>query len=315
MAMSDIHRVMLATASKRVAPDPEEALRVLEGRDWMFDTKWDGVRCMADITEGKITLINRNMRDITFKYPDVVEYLDERVPDNGRWVLDGELIHVPRPSPGNLPRPDFERLAKRDRLESTPSAAKMAMFPVVFVAFDVLMVDGHDARPLPFASRANVLTRLARDRGMVHHPPTFNGSALFGTTKERGIEGIMAKDPEAPYRPGRQDSWVKLKHVHRVTCVVRSYEMGSNSFSDTLGAMHLEMVGDGDLVHVGRVGTGFSIEERNLYRDRLDAGETLIVEIEYANVTGGGTLRFPSFKGERMDVGLDGCMVNQLETT
>lgn len=301
--MSDI--VMLAAPSKDIAPTPLDAFIELRSRGWVFEPKFDGVRCLLRTNEhGQVTLINRNQRDITFRYPEVVERFG-RVPPG--HTLDGELVVL---DDDNIP--DFRRLSTRDRMENPPSAADVSSTPVDFIPFDLIEVLGMPTHGGHFIERTQLLHFLCQQMGFIHHMPR-SDEEIFEEARAMGYEGVMAKDPKSTYVPGRSTRWVKLKFVTRGTFIVREYEpSGSGSFEGLLGAMHLDVLHQGELQRVGKVGTGFTEEQRRSYGERLDRGERLIVEVEFAEYTDGGRLRFPSFKGERTDVGPDSCVFSQL---
>jgi bifunctional non-homologous end joining protein LigD len=137
---------------------------------------------------------------------------------------------------------------------------------------------------------------------------------IFEQCRDLGMEGVIAKRAGSLYHPGRRSpDWIKFKALHRVSCVPTAYERGEGSRSH-FGAMHLAMVGPTGPVPVGRVGTGFTEREITDLKGRIDRGELFVVEIECLNVTKGGVLRFPVYKGVRSDLSPLDATIDQLGT-
>lgn len=266
-----------------------------------FDLKLDGVRALLYWDGKAVRLMNRNSVDITNRYPDVVSQFPQLA---GPLILDGEIVARDN---------SFESIAIRDRQTNARSvAAAAAKMPAFFIAFDVLRVaSSEDMTRRPWIDRRNVLTALGQLHGFDTTPWT-KDAALFKLCRQKGLEGVIAKRLTSTYQPGRRSAdWVKFKCTHRVSCVPVGYETGTGSRS-RFGAMHLAMVGPTGPVMVGRVGTGFTEREIDELKARLDRGELFVVEIETLNVTKGGQLRFPVYKGIRADLSPTEATIDQL---
>ena len=160
-----------------------------------------------------------------------------------------------------------------------------------------------------------------------------DGAALLASTREHGLEGVVAKRRDSRYQPGRRSElWVKVKNVRRQSAVVLGWQPGEGIRADTLGSLLLAVNGPGGLVFAGHVGTGFTGPVLDLLHRRLatltvdrPAGEVprehartarwvrpeLVVEVEYTAWTRDGRLRHPSYKGLRDDLDPAGVVREQ----
>jgi len=271
-----------------------------------FDVKLDGVRSIAYWDGHTLTLVNRNGRDQTLSYPDLVASCP--LPEGHHMVLDGEIVA----SDGS-----FESVAKRDKQTKPADVIRsMDAIPVQYLAFDILQLGDLDLRTWAWVDRRRMLETAMTG----HIDPMWgltivsNDASLYDSVRALGMEGVIAKRFDSPYFPGRRPHWVKIKVTHRVTCIAVGYEPGEGSRSH-FGAMFLAMLDEnGTPVQVGRVGTGFSTADTHECKALLDNRTPFLVEVECANVTKTGVLRFPSFKGIRTDLELTDAVLTQLET-
>lgn len=305
---------MLAHQSNKVAPVVEDALAMLDkdGGYW-FDMKWDGTRAIAFVENGDVRFRNRRGEDVTYRYADLVAALKATFPE-GSVVLDGEIIVF-----GADGRPDYDAaIHRRDSQQNARSAEAMAkLHPATYVAFDVLHWNGDDYRRLPFTARRALLNTLSEGFGaqVQMSVSSKDGALMWQNVLDNRLEGLIAKQGQSPYRGGRSSAWVKLKPIKTVTAIATGYDLGEKNkqFAHTLGAMHLTVLEDGEPVKIGKVGTGFSIKQRDELKARMDAGELLVVEVEYQEVSPvNKQLRFPSFKGLRTDQTITDCTIEQL---
>lgn len=201
---------------------------------WVCERKLDGHRAIIVRQQGRpAAMHSRNGGDITTRHAGLLEDLPDR-----DMVLDGELVAM---HDGNE---DFGAV-QRGRATH-------------FVAFDVLNLDGRDVRALALRDRRTVLQAL-RLRGTLAVVASVEDEPgrLFARACEEGWEGIMAKDPAAPYTGGRSRSWQKLKCQHVDTFQVLGYTTGDQG----IAALHLGQQADGRTRYAGKVGAGFSHAE------------------------------------------------------
>src|SRR2546427_10166789 len=194
---------------------PEEAEPMLaETRErpftkagWLFELKLDGYRVRAARDGGEAHLITRNGRDIAEAFPEIARALAALPYDD--VILDGELV-----VPDDAGRPRFQRLQNRARVSRALDVRRAAVeTPAVLYAFDLLAFAGYDLRPLPLERRKAVLERIVPPVGPIKYLEHFatDGEALYDQVVQLGLEGIVAKKADAPYRPGRSPNWLKIR--------------------------------------------------------------------------------------------------------
>jgi len=215
-----------------------------------------------------VALFSRTLDEITGAFPDLHGALARLLPsDLPGLVLDGEIVPV---ADGGKRIAPFQSLQKRLG-RKTPTPQNIADVPVVFVAYDVLLA-GNDELELPFAKRREKLESLPFDSQSARlcQSKIFSDASLldaeFEAARERGNEGLMAKDPRAPYLPGRRGrQWLKIKRaVATLDVVVTSVEAGSGKrarfYSDYTFAVRTSET-DGTLLSVGKAYSGLTDSE------------------------------------------------------
>jgi DNA ligase-1 len=252
------------------AIDAVDAVRRLGVPLWVED-KYDGVRCQLHKLDADVRLFSRDRRDLTPQFPELAAAFSA-VP--GRYALDGEVLAM---EDGRaLP---FLRLQQRlGRLAPTPEV--LAAHPVVFVAFDCLAHEDRSLLDAPLRARRATLDTLALPPGQPLAPVWTATSAedvdaLFRAAQARGNEGLMAKQPEAPYASGRRGAqWLKLKRpLETLDVVVVGAEWGHGKrravLSDLTFAVRDEEMGR--LVTIGKAYNGLTDAEIRAMTERLVA--------------------------------------------
>src|SRR5215472_16381867 len=186
---------MLATLAERPFSDP----------DWLFEIKWDGVRALARIEGGTVTLRSRNNVDITSRYPEFATL--PKVFAASQAILDGEIVALDERG-----HSDFQRLQERMHVRA-PGEKHLRETPVVYFVFDLLYCDGYDLREAPLLERKQLLERLlhASQRFRYSDHQLEHGKELFELARESGLEGIVAKRADSAYVGDRSANWAKLK--------------------------------------------------------------------------------------------------------
>lgn len=291
--------------------------RVPAGQGWVHEVKWDGVRVLADVHEGRLRLTSRNENDVTAAYPELHE-----LAGLGRDVLlDGEIIAF---KDGVQ---TFAALAERMHVRNARKAAALARTnPVTLVVFDLLRLDGEDLTGRPLTERRAALESLAVAAAHVQVPPTYDdGEALRRITQEQNLEGIVSKKRSSGYLPGRRTTdWLKFPHRATESYVVGGWRRETGS-GTRLGALLVGAPTPQGLSYRGRIGSGLAGKEGERLREllvpleaeespfcdevpRVDATGTtwvrpeMVVEIAALGVTPGGRLRQPTYEGERTDL-------------
>jgi bifunctional non-homologous end joining protein LigD len=303
------------------APGDPDARSVPAGPEWLHEVKWDGMRVLADIRDGRVRLTARSENDVTASYPELTG-LGEVIPDA---LLDGEVVAL------EGGRPSFAALAERMHVQDTRRAERLALTrPVVLMIFDVLRLYGVDLTRRPLSERRSTLDRLDLVGEHWQVPPAYDdGAALLAATREQGLEGVVSKRRSSTYQPGkRSKDWVKLANHHVQSCLVGGWrpEIGSES---RIGALLLGVPeAGGRLAFAGRVGSGISGQAQGelarllapLSRStspfepaipKVDAEGSrwceprVIVDVRYLTRGAEGRLRQPTYRGLRPDLSAD----------
>ncbi len=258
---------------------PTLRLKAPNGRRWQFEIKHDGYRAQCHVNGGQVRIFTKNGFDWAARMPAIVAAL-EQLPVSSA-VIDGEAVME-----GPYGITDFFALHAALAAKSAPRA--------FLYAFDLLHLNGDDLRDLPLDER-----RLLLEDMLNHQPPALrfsehvlgDGPAVYRAACELGLEGIVAKVREAPHRSGPSTTWLKIKCTQTGTFVVTGYDPDGRT-----GVRSLKLA-DLDGGAAGSVGSGLTATSSRALRRRLDAGERVIVEVEYRGRTPSGGLRHPALKG------------------
>jgi bifunctional non-homologous end joining protein LigD len=235
--------------------------------DHLFEIKWDGVRALAFVEDGKCRLMSRRGNPIGSRYPELE--LLSGLP--GGAVLDGEIVVF------RGDRPDFEQLLSREQARNPINIRHlMRSSPVTFVAFDLLYQGFEPILRLPLHERRRRLEKmLASEREsprlLLSAGIVGQGKAYYRSAVSRELEGVMAKELESSYTPGKRSSaWIKIKRSQRAYCLIIGFIPKGD---DDLQSLLVAVEDGGRLRYAGRVGSGLSGEEREsligLLRARL----------------------------------------------
>ena len=231
----------------------ESAEKAFTRDDWVFELKLDGYRLIASKSNGEALLLTRNGNDYTAVFPEIARAIKALPIDE--FVIDGEVVCLDGDG-----KPSFARLQRRGRLTSDIDVRRAAVeLPATFYAFDLLGVDDLDVRPLPLVTRKELLAQAVPKLGPVRLLEHIEreGAAFLEQVEKLGLEGIIAKKADAPYRPGRTAQWLKIKAEATGDFVIVGFTQPKGSRTH-LGALQLGDYVNGELVYAGRVGTGFN---------------------------------------------------------
>ncbi|HKA76496.1 MAG TPA: DNA ligase D [Pseudolabrys sp.] len=282
--------------------------------DWLHEIKFDGYRIQARLDRGRVKLLTRKGLDWTRKFPTVADAI-AKLPAKSA-LIDGEVVTEGSDGVSSFSLLQQELKASRhDRM--------------VFYPFDLLHLDGADLTPLPLVSRKSALAKLlkrqpARDRLRFSESLTEPGTKLLHHACKLGLEGIVSKLADAPYRSGRGRDWIKTKCSDRQELIVAGV-MPSTADARAVGALVLGFYERGKLRYAGRTGTGFTRDTaRSLFRklmtfkrdktpfETVPAEERgvrkpiwvepkMVVEVDFHGWTHGDRVRQASFQGVRED--------------
>ncbi len=285
------------------------------GDEAAVEWKYDGARVQVHVDgTGEVSLYSRRMEELTESLPDVVEQIESEVEDD--VVLDGEVVATEDGEP--MP---FQELLRRLRRKYDVRETQEEV-SVEVQLFDVLY-RGEALLDETLEHRRRVLEEAGGDL----ISPSWRESSMDGVRRvereslDAGHEGIMAKSLDSTYSPGRRGrNWLKLKpEPETLDVAVVGGEWGEGRRTDLIGSYHLAVRGDGDLLKVGNVATGFTDEDLDrlteTFEDLVVQGDGMEVEFEpkvvfevgYEEIQtspeydSGFALRFPRFLGVRRD--------------
>lgn len=291
-------RPMLATLSKEVVDGPE----------WLFEEKYDGIRAIAERTRSGVRLVSRTGQDLTAGFAEVAAAVARL--DDDDLALDGELVVFDRAGVSR-----FQLLQRRGVDPRTRPT---------YVVFDVLRSRGRDLvrRPLE-ERRARLLELVPRKSGPLMPSRVLRGDGgdALATARKKGWEGVIAKLRGAPYEPGiRSRAWRKVKVRGEAEFVIGGYTPPQGSRAE-FGALLVGMFDGPKLRFVGKVGTGYTgetLRDLGAKLRKLRAAEppfdpapritgatwvrpSLVAQLAYQEWTADGKLRQPAFLGLRTD--------------
>ena len=309
---------MPAAALKSTLPDfVDPCLATLvaappEGDDWVHEIKFDGYRIQARIDGDDVRLITRSGLDWTDRFGELSEWL--RKVHRGKALIDGELVVEDSSGHSN-----FSELASA--LKSGDSDH------FIFQCFDLLHLDGFDLMPAPLIERKDLLRQMLVRRPVpgIRYSEHLTGDAarMLSEACRLGLEGLVSKRANRPYRSGRHDDWLKSKCIQVDEFVIIGYVV-SNVSASAVGALVVGYFDRKRLVYAGRVGTGFAQKTAVALMKKLKplaiaapsfasaltglqrkgvvwVEPVLVAQIEYRAWTGDNLLRHAAFKGLRED--------------
>ena len=282
------------------------------GDEWLHEIKYDGYRIGARVRNGRVSLYTRNGNDWTAAFPEVAAAVGTLALDDA--LIDGEVAVV-------LPdgRTSFQALQN--------TAGGGTRGTLVYFVFDLLRLNGEHLESRSLQDRKVLLKKLVgrRSAGRIRFSEHIagNGQAFFSEACRAGLEGIVSKRRDQPYRAGRHGGWVKTKCVQRQEFVIGGFT-DPEGMRAGIGALLIGYYEGDRLVFCGKVGTGFTQKLALALRARLQRIEQktcpfsvpptgtlgrnahwvkpeLVGEVVFTEWTSDGKIRHPSFQGLRSD--------------
>ena len=300
---------MLATLVDEPFDDPK----------WLYEVKWDGYRALSYVNKGSVDILSRNNKSFNDKYYPLRDLLSQ-------WtinaVLDGEIIVLNEKGQSNF-----------GHLQNWRSEADGEL---AYYVFDILWYEGLDLTELSLFDRRKILEQvLPKNDDRIRLSQTFDvkGNDFFGAAKRMGLEGIIAKKKDSTYAvDARSKEWLKIKVHKRQEVVIGGFTKNEGS-AKKFSSLLLGVYENNKLQYVGKVGTGFSdklqtemmaqfkplLIDRSPFTIVPDVNSPsrfrpnpprataywlkpeLVCEVSFAEVTGDGVFRHPSFEGMRSD--------------
>jgi len=291
------------------------------GEEWAYEPKLDGFRAIIFVDGGEAYVQSRAGKPLGRYFPEL-----EWAP--GRWVLDGELVI--RGGDGEV---QFDLL--QQRIHPAESRIKLLSeeIPATYIGFDLLAEGDEPLLDAPLRERRERLERIALEAGLELTPLTPDEAQA-----ERwlaSIEGVMAKQLDAPYIPGKRKGMAKVKRERSIDCVVMGWRPGKEE--GTVGSLILGLYDGDDLRTVGHI-SGFSAAAKRSMRTMLaplETGESgsaepsrwtggrdlewvglrpeLVIEVGYDHAAGGRIRHGARFHRFRDDKAARDCKFEQLD--
>ncbi|MBD3194965.1 MAG: DNA ligase [Candidatus Lokiarchaeota archaeon] len=286
--------------------------KILASNEYFFQPKLDGTRAL--FIEGK--LINRRGRNIRYRYPEF-----KSLEIKNECVIDGEVVVY-----NEKGLPDFKLLQSR---EQTSNKLKIELlskrYPATYVVFDCLKYKDKDLLTVPVEKRLEYLEKAVIEGNNLQIIfSTEDGKFLWDKIKSMGVEGVMAKKKGSRYHPGKRSKvCLKIKNLNTIDCIILGYTKGEGKRENTFGALRIGAYNEGELIKLGKVGTGWTDQELIDLKRKLDTliinelddtiyvKKELVCEVEFLELTDNLELRAPSFKGLRYDKEPKDCSIKE----
>jgi bifunctional non-homologous end joining protein LigD len=299
----------------------KETDKAFDDEDWLFEIKWDGYRAVSELREKAVLLYSRNGLNFQEKYPIVVDQLKKI---NAVAVLDGEIVVLNEEG-----RPDFQLLQHYSENKNRP---------IQYQVFDLLKLNGHDTTRLKLSERKELLKKLIPENEVIKYSDHIleKGKSFLEVSKEKNLEGIMAKKMDSKYYPGKRTSdWLKIKNHKTAEAIIAGYTApdGARKY---FGALILASKEGNELEYIGHTGTGFNqkslkemyellqplVQKDSPFDEKIKTNSPvtwvkpkLICEIKYSEITADGRFRHPVFLHLRDDKTINEINMENIKKT
>lgn len=305
---------MLATLVDEPFSDP----------DWLFETKWDGVRAVCFIRNGKARFISRNQNELTAQYPELAD-IGKSI-DGSSVILDGEIVALDEHGVSR-----FQLLQRRLGRKNAGEIQRLAATTrIAFYVFDVVYLDGFNLTGCKLIDRKAILEEILKASKNIRYSDHIigEGKQLFAEVSKIPLEGMIAKRLESTYAQRRSADWLKIKTIQQSEVVIGGYTEPRNS-REYFGALVVGLYRDGELNYVAHTGGGFNHQTlAQIYKlmqplktkdcpfvDKPKTNEPvqwvkpkLVAQVKFSEWTADGRMRHPVFLGLRQDKKPEECI-------
>ena len=293
--------------------------QVPAGEEYIYEMKWDGIRALVALDEGELNIWSRKHKSLNRQFPELM--IPKEAFRVNSALFDAEIVCF---DPGG--KPDFKTVIHRmQRTGDMEIERATQKYPAFCYLFDCLYLDGRSLVNEPLMRRrAWISDSLKHGTAYRMSEGVEDGPEFFEAVKKMGLEGIIAKDRNSRYLPGkRSTNWLKVKVRHTADVLILGYTEGKGNREMHFGALHLGEWVNGTLAYRGKVGTGFTgtnMQEVVLELDTLKRVDRMVeekpldnhkttwvepvtyCEIQYASITKNSTFREPVFVRLRPDL-------------
>ncbi len=303
--------------------------RIGDTSNYIAEYKYDGTRAIAIINK-EIRLINRRNFNISYRFPEVVEELNQFE----SCILDGEIVVLLNG------KPNFNLLQRREVDDKLKIEVLSKLHPATYVVFDVLSYKGRDLKKLKLIERKEMLNEIFKNKKLKHikkieYFENFNIEKLMKEAINKGFEGIVLKKKDSPYIEGRSDYWIKVKKSKDVDAIVIGYV----SEKEEISSLVLALKDKEKYVIIGKVRAGLSEKEIEKFKEKVEEDKSIankianrekikefeekgkvtlvkpkvVAKVKFLEVTSNFQLRAPVFIGFREDKRIEECSIDQLK--
>jgi bifunctional non-homologous end joining protein LigD len=316
--MPKLTQPMLATLSTKP----------FDSDDWLFELKLDGMRAVVFKNGSRIEMLTRNGKALAQRFPALATAVGELPVESA--ILDGEIVALDEKGQShfNLIQPRIHLSRAKD------IAAADQQIPVYFYAFDLLYINGYNLMKFPLIDRKGVLRKVIdANKGWIRFADHVEGTGkqFFDAVAHHGLEGMVAKLKRSEYQQARSKYWLKIKTHHTDHFVVGGFTRPEGSRKH-FGALLLGLYQNGDLIFVGRTGSGFDdraladaekelrplIARKSPFKEvpqevskSIWVRPQLVCEVKFGEWTSDKKLRAPIFQGFRDDVDPKDCRLDE----
>lgn len=239
--------------------EPLPAKEVISGSEWIHQVKWDGIRGITYIDYGKLSIFTKNGRERTTFYPELKDTIQLLKGDQA--ILDGEIVVFDSHN-----KPSFQRVLTRERIRVAGNLPRyIQSYPVNYIIFDILFLNGKDLRSLPLSERSDILSRHIQKSSNITVTDSFeNGLELYELMKEKNYEGIVSKNKSSRYLAGKKhNEWYKTKIVKKILAVIGGLSWKAGMPNSLL----LGIYEQDDLSYIGNASIGLTQSDFRLLKE------------------------------------------------
>jgi len=290
------------------------------GDNFLHEIKWDGIRAIISLEDGQVRIRTRNHNDVTKQFPELAKA--DKAFRATCGLFDAEIVCLDKSG-----KADFKKVIHRLMSNGETTIQKLSKTsPVYCYIFDCLYLDGRTLINEPLVKRREWMRDAIKPETPYRVSEAVeDGEALFEAAREHQLEGIISKEKDGRYLPGkRSDLWLKIKVRNTRECCILGYNPGKGNRSQVFGGLHIaEKEGD-EFIYRGKVGTGFDDNLiKEIYKQLKSLKEIkkpipdkvmdekisiwvepiLIAEISFSMITKDNQFREPVFVRLRPDLG------------
>ncbi len=301
---------------------------VPEGSDWLYEIKWDGYRAICFLESGKVRMVSRRGNAMENQFPDIAKELGQSVKAENA-ILDGEVVALDENG-----SPSFQLLQNHVGFRRAAALRGEKPQTLIFYAFDLLYMNGYDLRRAALIDRRRLLSSIILPGEIIRYSEHFagRGRELLEAAREKGLEGIIAKQAQSRYISKRSTDWIKLKVTTQQDFIICGYILGER---EPFGSLVLGYHKGKKLVYAGNVGSGFNQQTLKSTYEKMEPLVTkkpvlsdvpkeigavtwvkpeLVCVVKFNAWTADERLRAPVFIGLRMDGNPDEVVRETAET-